>query len=392
MPWKESSVVSERERFVADALAGDTQFSELCEIYGISRKTGYKWLNRFKDSGYRGLKDQTRRPQSNSNSVDEDAIIEIIKLKNAHPTWGPKKIKELVIRNLGEDRAASLSSVHRVLRKAGLVKKRRVRQAKPGARIQHRIQPEESNDVWTVDFKGWWMSKDLRKCSPLTIRDEKSKFVIRTQHMATMNTAAVRAVFESAFKEYGLPKVMRSDNGTPFASQNGLMGLSKLSVWWLTLGILPDRIDPGQPSQNGGHERMHRDLKAEVQDSVAFKIAESQAALDAWRQEFNEVRPHEALGMKTPAEVYTPSPRKYEAFDELEYPEGFLSRKVSKSGAIKVESRKIQISSVFAGYNLGLKPIDESNMQVWLGEFYLGNLDIRLLRYTPEGFDKCVTP
>lgn len=385
MPWKESSTLNEREKFINSVLTERVPFSELCAQYGISRKTGYKWVERYNDDGRRGLKDQSRRPLTTVNAAGEDAIIQAINIKQKHMTWGPKKIRQVIIRNLGEAAAPSVSSVHRILKKANLVKKRRVRSVNPTSRIQNRIEATECNDVWSVDFKGWWMTKDIRKCTPLTITDRTSRMVIRAQRVDHMTTKAAQAVFESAFKEHGLPKVIRSDNGTPFATTNAPHGLSRLSVWWMSLGILPDRIDPGKPSQNGGHERMHRDLKAEVQKTVLVDLAESQPALDAWRKEFNEERPDEAIGMQTPAKVYTPSPRKYEPFDELQYPEGFVTRKVSGGGKIKLDSSRIHISTVFSSYHLGLKPVDEKTMAVWLGEFHIGNIDLIAVSFSAEG-------
>ena len=203
--------------------------------------------------------------------------------------------------------------------------------------------------------------------------------------MGSTNGIAVKSAFESIFKKYGLPKVIRSDNGTPFASPNGLMGLSQLAVWWMSLGIILDRIDPGKPYQNGAHERMHKDLKAEIQLQIPLHeaVLDSQPALDAWKQEYNDVRPHEALEMRTPSEVYTPSPRKYEPFDELEYPDGYIRRKVSKSGRIKLSSEEIQISSVFAGHYLGLSEAENNMLRVWLGEFLVGIIDSKALKFVP---------
>lgn len=385
MPWKESNTLNEREKFINSVLTENVTFLELCAQYGISRKTGYKWVARYEADGRRGLQDLTRRPLTTVNAVGEDAIIQAITIKQKHMTWGPKKIRQVIMRNLGEAAAPSVSSVHRILKKANLVRKRRVRSVTPTRRIQNRIEAKECNDVWAVDFKGWWMTKDIRKCTPLTITDRASRMVIRAQRVDHMTTEAAQAVFESAFKEYGLPKVIRSDNGTPFATTNGLHGLSKLSVWWMSLGILPDRIEPGKPYQNGGHERMHRDLKAEVQNTVLVDLAESQAALDAWREEFNKVRPHEAIGQQTPAQVYTPSQRKYEPFDELQYPEEFIARKVCSGGKIKLQSSRIHISTVFSGCHLGLKPVDEKTMAVWLGEFHIGNIDLITVSFSAEG-------
>lgn len=384
MPWKESSVLEERTSFVYRALADNEIFSELCAEFGISRRTGYKWVRRYQEEGVRGLQDRSSKPANSRNSLGEDVIIQTVTLKHNHMTWGPKKLREIMKRNLG-DLAPSVSSINRILKKANLIKKRRIRKIASTGRIQNRIEAKDCNDVWVVDYKGWWMTRDRRKCTPLTITDRASRMLIRVQRVDQMSTEVARAVFESAFREYGLPKVIRSDNGSPFATSNAPHGLSRLSVWWMSLGILPDRIDPGKPSQNGAHERMHRDLKAEVQKSVVMDLAQSQPALDAWREEFNRVRPHEALGMKTPAEVYMPSPRKYESFDELQYPEDFLARKVSSDGKIKINSLRIHVSTVFAGHYLGLKPMDENSLSVWLGEFQVGSIDLLTVSFNIDG-------
>jgi len=377
--------MKQKQEFVTRALNRDVNFTELCAEHGISRKTGYKWVQRYQTDGRRGLAELRRSPLSHAKTVSEDIVIQTIAIKLKHMTWGPKKIRQVIARSLGTEAAPSVSSVNRILKKSNLVKKRRIRSVHPSGRIQNRIEAMHCNDVWAVDFKGWWKTKDARRCTPLTITDRFSRMLIRVQRVENMTTEAVKAVFESAFREYGLPKVIRSDNGTPFATSSGLHGLSRLSVWLMSLGILLDRIDPGKPSQNGSHERMHRDLKAEVQNNILVDLAESQAALDVWRKEYNEERPHEALGMRTPAEVYTPSPRRYETFDELQYPEGFLARKVSANGEIKVNSAKIRISAVFAGCYLGLKPMDENTMSVWLGEFHIGNLDFMTVSFSAEG-------
>jgi putative transposase len=385
MPWKETGVVKLREEFVKTALRQTMPFSKLCEQYQISRKTGYKWLQRFEDGGNPSLINRSRRPASCSHQLSEDAIIATIALKQAHLDWGPKKIRELVNKKLGQEKALSISSVQRILKKAGLVKKKKTRRTNPGGRIQNRIEAKEPNDVWTIDFKGWWFSKDRKKCIPLTVQDQSSRMLLEFRRMESTKGTAVRAAFENLFRQYGLPRVIRSDNGPPFASPNGLMGLSQLAVWWMSLGIVLDRIDPGKPYQNGAHERVHKDIKAEIQLKIPFHeaILDSQPALDSWKQEFNDVRPHEALNMRTPSELYTPSPRKYETFDELEYPDGFIRRKTSNSGKIKISSEEIHISSVFAGYHLGLNEIENQVLQVWLGDFQVGVIDLKTSKFVP---------
>lgn len=370
--------MDQRREFVAKALAGGQPFSSLCEEFGVSRKTGYKWLDRYQEENMAGLLEKSRRPKSNRAGISEDGFVALVQLKKAHPKWGAKKIRELIAATLGEDETPSVSTIHRISKKLGFVAKRRVRRASSGGRVELKAKAERPNAVWTVDFKGWWMDKNKERCTPLTIRDEYSKYILCVQNMESTNTAAVRAVFERVFKEFGLPEVIRSDNGTPFATHTGFMGLSQLAVWWMSLGILPDRIEPGKPYQNGGHERMHRDLKAEVQEMYSLSSAENQVALDEWRRTYNEVRPHESLGMKTPASVYVNSTRKYVPHEELEYPEGLLRRKVTKAGDIKLDSTRVKISTVFAGQHLGLKPLTATTFQVFMGEFPVGVLDMNL--------------
>ena len=266
----------------------------------------------------------------------------------------------------------------RVFDKAGLVKRKRVKRVNPSQNLLRQIiQPDNPNDVWTIDFKGWWYSLDNNKCLPLTIRDEKSKFIHEIRLMKDQTTDAVKDVFVNIFKKYGLPKVIRSDNGSPFAAYNSPLGLSRLSVWWMSLGIIPDRIKPGCPYQNGGHERMHRDLKMEVQKQYKVNLSLYQTIINEWRTKFNTIRPHEALDYKTPAEVYRPSPIKYDGdVDEILYPYNFESRKVSSSGYIKIKNTSIFITSALAGYNVGLELQGDDRLSVWFNKFLIGEINL----------------
>lgn len=385
MPWKETNPMTEKEKFIAEMLKAEMPFNRLCAKYGITEKTGYKWKKRFLEEGKYGLQEQTRAPESHPNTLQEDVVIRLIKLKEAHPYWGGKKIQVLYARAYPDDDVPSLSSVNRVLDKAGLVKKQRVKPASNDCRRLHQhIQPVEVNDVWAIDFKGWWKS-DGEICEPFTVRDLVSRKILCVRLMQSKDTDSVKFVMSELFREYGLPKVIRSDNGIPFTSSYGLLSLTKLSAWWITLGITPDRTEKGTPGQNGSLERMHSDIAHEIQGKIPGGIAANQAVIDEWVKEYNSVRPNEAIGMKVPDDVYVPSPRKYTGdFDEIEYPLGFLSRKVNKYGLIKIDSISVAISNSFAGYNLGLRPLSDGHRyDVFLADFLVGTLDTESYCFIP---------
>jgi putative transposase len=286
-------------------------FRQLCREYGISAKTGYKWRERFLRHGWEGLGEESRRPHRHAEQLSEAVVCEMVRLKQAHPHWGPRKIQVLYQRR-HDGAVPSESSFKRVLARAGLTRPRRLRRAEQAGRLAQGRQAEQPNDIWTVDFKGWWKDTQGLRVEPLTVRDEQSRMLLEMKLLADSSTASVRACFEGVFHRHGLPGVIRSDNGAPFASR-GLLGLSRLSAWWLALGIDLERGRPGCPQDNGAHERMHRDVRQELQ---AGRIGRDQAAFDLWRQEYNGERPHEALGMKTPAEVYQRSERAYKGTPE----------------------------------------------------------------------------
>jgi len=379
MPWREKSVMDQREEFVLRALSEEMSFSQLCKEYGISRKTGYKWKERFLNQGKSGLYDQSRKPNNSPNQISEDYVIKIIQIRQSHPTWGAKKIAKIIENSDKNGDAPSISSVYRILEKANLLKKKRVHNTNPlyKENLHKLIEPIEPNDVWTIDYKGWWLSEDIKRCNPLTIRDLKSRYNLEIRLTQRQDMESVKAAMESTFKEYGLPKVIRSDNGSPFAAYNSPMGISKLSAIWMALGILPDRISPGKPYQNGAHERMHRDLKSEVQKGTKGDIIYYQNIIDEWRYEYNNIRPHEALGMVTPSTVYTKSPRKFEGYiDEINYPSGYERRKVNKTGIIHWDNQLIRITSAFSGYHVGLTYEDEYTLKVWFSDFLIGEIDL----------------
>lgn len=379
MPWKETCVMEQRKEFIKEYMKGTDNFKKLCEQFEISEKTGHKWKNRFLEYGYSGLLDKSKTPVNSPNQLDKDTVIRLIKMRTVHPTWGPKKLAVLYKKAYPEHIPPSQSSIYRVLGKAGLIQKRRVRKVDTSAsKLRNRIDATEPNDVWTVDFKGWWTSQG-EKCMPLTVRDLKSKYILDIRLMESGTANAVKAVFEELFRKYGLPKVIRSDNGTPFATTNGFLGLTTLSAWWMFLGILPDRTDPGCPTQNGSHERMHADLSREIQGKIPGGIVANQVAINAWVEEYNEIRPHETLGMKTPSEVYCKSDAPFDNTpDELEYPFGFMVRKINKHGAVKFNKTRYPVSSSLRGLTVGLQPHSENEYLIWLGDYPIGLLDQKL--------------
>ena len=387
MPWKETDAMQEKRAFIDAMLKKSKPFLELCREYGISEKTGYKWRNRFLEKGYAGLEEESRSPQGHPNTIDGDTAAELIRLRLAHPSWGGKKLLALYQRTHPAVTPPSLSSVNRIIEKAGLLKKKRIRKSavsSDNSRLYQALEVHAPNDVWCIDFKGWWRSGG-EICEPFTVRDKYSRKVLCVRLMTSKTTESVRPVMTELFRKYGLPKAIHSDNGAPFAATNGILGLTKLSVWWISLGILPERSLPGHPGQNGSLERMHADIAREIEGKISGGIAANQIALDAWAEEYNAVRPNEAIGMLTPDDVYHPSERKYSGdFDVLEYPAGFLPRKVFKSGEIILDGLRVTIGSALSGWHIGLRPQKEQGMyDVFLADFLLGFLDMTSCCFTP---------
>jgi len=368
MPWKKSEPMEERMEFAVRAMQ-TLNFRALCQQYGISTKTGYKWRERFWRKGLAGMAEESRRPRSHCKQLTEEEVCEIVRLKLAHMSWGPRKIRELYLRRHGE--VASESTFKRVLERAALTQKRRRRRAPEAGRLSNGREARGLNEVWTVDFKGWWR-KGEQRCEPLTVRDEYSRYLLEVRAVEDARSETVRKRFERIFERHGLPEAIRSDNGSPFASRQGLFGLSRLSAWWVVLGIDLERGRPGHPQDNAAHERMHKDISHELE-----AVGEcDQAALDLWRQTFNYERPHETLGMRCPGEVYLASERKYEGTPEdLDYPK-MCSRRVSPKGLISLEGHPLFLSTSLGGWSVGLKPIAEDVMEVWFGRLLLGQVDL----------------
>jgi putative transposase len=368
MPWKKSEPMEQRIEFGLKAMR-TLNFRALCQEYGISAKTGYKWKERFLREGLAGMEEESRRPKSHSEQLPEGELCEIVRLKLGHLSWGPRKIRELYLRRHGE--VASESTFKRVLERAGLTQKRRRRRSSETGRLCSDRRAQAVNEVWTVDFKGWWRN-GAQRCEPLTVRDEHSRYVLEVRALADARSETVRKRFECLFEGQGLPRAIRSDNGAPFASVHALLGLSRLSAWWVALGIDLERGRPGHPQDNAAHERMHKDISREIE-----ALGQSdQDTLDLWRQTFNYERPHEALGMRCPGEVYTASKRKYEGTPEdLHYPQ-MCTRRVCQHGLIRVDGQRLFLSTSLAGWSVGLKPIAEDLLEVWFGRLLLGQIDL----------------
>jgi len=377
MPWKGQGVMEVREEFVLKALEPEVNFKELCKEYEISRKSGYKWKERFLKLGRCGLKDLSRRPLKCPHKVPSEVVLEIVRLKFAHKSWGPRKIRKLLIKKHGIKAIPSRVTVSRILDRAGLVVHRPKRRRYSDSNIVRKpVEVNEPNDLWTVDFKGWWKLSRDRRCEPLTIRDEYSRFILSIKAMNSTTTELVREEFERIFMRYGLPKVIRSDNGRPFATTQSIYGLTQLSAWWVILGIELDRIDPGHPEQNGGHERMHRDIRQEIQGKTRGGLNDQQAALDIWKHEFNFERPHEALDMKTPSDVYRRSKRMYTGTpSSVEYSNEFAVRKVKSNGQISFNNRVIFVSNSLKGWEIGLRYNVNNALEIWFDNLLLGEFN-----------------
>jgi len=357
MPWKESSVMDERMRFVIRLKDGESMAS-LCREFGISRKTGYKIQQRYEQCGWEGLNDRAHRPFRYANQLPAQVEAEIVAVKRDKPHWGARKIRERLLRRLrNEIKVPARSTIHAVLDRYGLVAKaRRSRTRAEGTRLSAGLAP---NDLWCTDYKGEFQLGNNTYCYPLTVTDHASRYLLLCEAMESNKQEFAFTAFERLFHERGLPKAIRSDNGVPFAAPNALFGLSKLSVWWLRLGISIERIKPGHPQQNGRHERMHLTLKKEATRPAGANILQQQAKFDDFIEEFNNERPHEALDMLCPAEVYSVSPTPYQGLTEPNYPFHDKMVNVTHCGRLCLYQKKINLSTSLAGQAVGIKEVDD---------------------------------
>jgi transposase InsO family protein len=364
--------LDERKRFIEKwHKRNNDSFADLCRQFGVARKTGYKWIERFKRGGWPELKDVSRAPQNSPQAVAEDQAEEIVGFRQQHPSWGARKIREYFQREKPGQQWPAASTIHALLHSQGLIADRKRRRKTPPYTqpLQH---VEAPNQVWCADFKGWFRCGDGVRCDPLTITDAHSRYLLRCRAVSKADGEHVRAIFEAVFRQYGVPEAIRTDNGPPFASP-APGGLSRLSMWWWQLGIRHERIDPGRPEQNGRHERMHRTLKAETANPPRANLRQQQRAFHRFEQEYNQVRPHQALDYRTPSQVYVASAREYpRRLPELEYPAGVHLRRISQQGSLKWKTERTFISEVLARQTVGLLEVDDELYEVYYGPVLLG--------------------
>ena len=383
MPWRAASPMDQRTQFIADHLRDTLSITELCELYGISRKTGYKWIDRYLRHGPAGLEELSRRPRRSPNQTGDEIVSAILAARRRHPRWGGRKLLALMRKQHPRWHLPGRSTASEILKRHGLVprQRRRRRIGHPGKPTSQIVAP---NEVWSADFKGQFLTGDGYYCYPLTVADGFSRYLLGCQALSSTAAQGAQPVFTRLFKEYGLPTRIRTDNGVPFATTT-LGRLSRLSAWWVRLGILPEFIEPGHPEQNGRHERMHRTLKAETTRPPAGSLAAQQRRFNVFREEFNHERPHEALDDETPAACYTPSPRAMpDQLPPLEYPDRFETRYVSANGGIRWNSRWVNVSTVCAGEYVGLEEIADGIWTVYFGPLRLGRFHERHMRIEDE--------
>ena len=374
MPWKESSAACEQRVFIERWSMGEESISELCRRFGISRKTGYKRINRFKEYGYDGLGDRSSAPHSHPNATSPEVARQLIEAKRAHPTWGPKKLVAWLRAEAAEAPWPAPSTSGAILDRAGLVKRRRRRRS-TAPWSEPFIEAVDANDVWCIDFKGWFRTGDGKRVDPLTVQDAASRYLLACAGLDQPRTPQVRRVLDRSFREYGLPRTIRTDNGPPFASV-GLGGLTTLSIWWVKLGITPERIEPGHPEQNGRLERFHRTLNEETASPPRPSQRSQQRAFDAFRNGYNEERPHEALGQQPPSRVYRPSHREYpRRVLSPEYGRDVTIRKVRTNGQIKWKGHMVYLSEALKGEPVGLVQQAPRYWTVIFGPLSIGLLD-----------------
>ena len=382
MPWKECNRMDERLRFVARLLDGE-KMSVVCREFGISRKTGYKIFNRYKEFGLKGLEDRARSPYRHPDKLPFQVETAILKIKRDHTSWGAPKIREKLIRQYPMIRPPATSTIHATLDRHGLVKRRKRRRYKAqGTDLRDARSP---NELWCSDYKGQFRLGNRKYCYPLTITDYRSRYLLACEGLESTKENGTFAVFERVFREFGLPTAIRTDNGAPFSSPHALFGLSRLSVWWLRLGIAIERIKPGHPQQNGRHERMHLTLKKEATKPPSYNFLQQQGRFDEFVEVYNNDRPHQAIGGKYPGDLYTPSAREYHHPEVPEYPFHDRTLLVTQCGRICFGRRKINLSTVFAGQYIGIREIAD---EVWLVSFMdydLGFFDKDENRVEPVG-------
>jgi putative transposase len=376
MPWTETTPMGERMRLVVDWERGWYSMIELCERYGVSRKTGYKWIERYEREGPEGLRDRSRAPHACPHRIAPAVAEAICEVRQRHPSWGPEKILQWLHGREPERDWPATSTAGDLLARRGLVTKRRRRRAytHPGV-----VPPttETPNDLWTADFKGHFRTRDGIYCYPLTVADQHSRYLLACQGLLSTQGVGVRPIFDRLFRDYGLPRAIRTDNGVPFAT-TGIHGLSQLNVWWMSLGIQHQRILPGHPQQNGAHERMHRTLKAATAHPPQNHLAAQQRAFNRFRVVYNEERPHQFLEGGTPASVYRLSPRLYTGrVPPFQYPGHYIPKRVTNAGTIRFKKRLLFLANALKQHVIGLEEVDDGIWSIYFCNVLLARVDER---------------
>ena len=374
MPWKEVCPMEERARFIVECVRGELSMTALCRKYGISRKTAYKWWRRFEAEGTVRLVDRSRACHAHPNATAPEVITLLIAARKRRPSWGARKLLSWLAERYPGLRLPAPSTAADVLLRHGLVRRRR-----PRGQVAPYPAPfvacDGPNVVWCADFQGGFTLGHGGRCHPLTISDACSRYLLRCEALTWIDDPRVRPIFESAFREFGLPHAMRTDNGPPFATV-APGGLSRLAIWWLKLGIRPERIAPGRPQQNGRHERLHRTLKAETTRPPAGTLRDQQRVFDRFRRVYNDERPHEALGQKPPATVYTASARRYPVpLQEPQYPDTMLVRSVHTNGTLKWCGAEPYVGTTLAGERVGLEELGQGRWRLYFAELPLGIIE-----------------
>lgn len=382
MPWRDTCAVKERMRFLTDWERGHFPVTELCRRYGISRKTGYKWIDRYEADGVDGLKDRSRAPLQCPHQIAPKVAKAILEVRRKHPSWGPRKILPWLSERRPRLELPAPSTAGDLIRREGLVKRRRRKRSwkHPGAPAPATQNP---NDLWTADFKGHFRTRNGEYCYPLTIADLHTRYLLVCQALPSTRCDGVKPVFKRIFREVGMPEAIRTDNGAPFAS-TGIHGLSRLNVWWIQLGIQHERIQPSHPEQNGAHERMHRTLKAETTRPPAGTHRGQQRKFNRFIQEYNYERPHESLGQRPPARTWRSSPRPYpRRIPEPEYPGHHLIRLVSNAGTFRFQCRQIFLSQALKQNHIGMEEVQHGIWAIYFYDVRLATLDERDFRIYP---------
>ncbi|MEO7963027.1 MAG: IS481 family transposase [Gemmatimonadaceae bacterium] len=374
MPWLETSPMEQRSRFIDAYLAGGFTMTELCARYQISRRVGYKWIARYDADGRKGLADRSRAPHQCPHKVSDEIAALLCGARRKHPDWGPEKLIAWLKPQYPRMAWPAISTASDLLKRAGLVhaKRRRYRATHPGVGAATTQAP---NDLWTADFKGHFRTGDGEYCYPLTVADQHTRYLLACHALRSTQTHGVTAHFEHLFREFGVPRAIRTDNGVPFAT-TGLHGLSRLSVWWIWLGIVPQRILPGQPQQNGAHERMHRTLKRAAIRPPCRTFGTQQRAFDRFRHEYNTERPHQHLDGATPSAHHHPSPRPYPAIlPAITYPSDFVVKEVTAAGTFRLGQKIYFLSNSLIHYPVGLEEHADGIWSVYFCHVLLARLD-----------------